>query len=145
MLIRTANFSPEDIALALELIDSGLDRPDQKDYCFILATDEEGRITGYTCYGPTPLTHGTYSLYWIVVDQDFARRGLGSLLLKCTEDRIGSENGRLIALETSSAQDYELTRRFYQKNGYTVGERLKDFYRPGEDRITFVKFLNRLG
>jgi ribosomal protein S18 acetylase RimI-like enzyme len=61
--------------------------------------------------------------------------------MKQLESTLKEMHGRLIVVETSSSQQYELTRRFYLKNGYRVAETIEDFYRPGEDRVTFVKKL----
>jgi len=36
----------------------------------------EGKLGGYICYGPTPMTDGTYDLYWIASDPRV--RGQGS-------------------------------------------------------------------
>jgi hypothetical protein len=45
----------------------------------------------------------------------------------------------MICLETSSQGGYERTRRFYDQAGYVEEARLRDFYKPGDDRITYVK------
>ena len=142
LLSRITDFKVEDRAIAIELVDIYLDNPAQEDYEFFLASDENGEIIGYICYGPTPLTDGTYDLYWIAVDPAFAGQGVGSMLMKQFEITVRDKNGRLIVIETSSDQEYELTRRFYVKNGYVVEEIIKDFYRPGEHRVTFVKNLS---
>jgi ribosomal protein S18 acetylase RimI-like enzyme len=141
MLDGILSFDPEDRALAVELITIALEQADQKDYSFILATNEEDQPVGYTCYGPTPLTDGTFDLYWIAVDPQCAGQGIGTLLLKAVEEGVRSRNGRMLLIETSSSQAYERTCRFYLKKGYTLAETIPDFYRQGEDRLTFIKCL----
>jgi len=138
-LTRIPSFDESDQGIALELIDTALKQPDQKDYSFILAIDEENRPIGYTCFGPTPLTEGTFDLYWIAVDPDFAGKGIGSLLLSAAEENVRSRQGRMLLIETSSRKDYEQTRRFYLKNNYMLVETIPDFYQPGEDRVTYSK------
>ncbi|MFN8582815.1 MAG: hypothetical protein U0163_17795 [Gemmatimonadaceae bacterium] len=39
----------------------------------------------------------------------------------------------------SSLDGYERTRRFYEHAGYVAESRIRDFYRPGDDRFTYVK------
>jgi len=138
ILYRTRMFTPLEIEVARELIDAWLYHPEQKDY--ILYTAEgEGKVTGYVCYGPTPATEGTFDLYWIAVDPLYQRSGIGKELLLFTEKRIQECNGRLIIIETSSQEKYAPTRSFYERNGYTLEARIKDFYRVGDDRLIYVK------
>ncbi len=139
MLARIDDFTEADQALAMELIDFSIDHPGQKDYLYFLAVDENERLTGYACYGPTPLTEGTYDLYWIAVDPDFAGRGIGTQLLQAVEQDARDRQGRMLIIETSSSEHYEATRQFYLKKGYQLVETIRDFYRPGEDRITYNK------
>ncbi len=140
-LSRISIFDDKDIALALEVLDADLDHPSQKDYVHLVATNDSDQAIGFVCYGPTPLTEGTNSLYWIAVDPDYTGQGIGTLLLQIVENRLRDENARLLILETSSCQDYELTRQFYLKNGYRIADIIKNFYREGEDRVTFLKVL----
>jgi len=141
LLSRITVFDAEDNALAMELVNIFLDDPAQKDYEFFVAADNSGGVIGFICFGPTPLTMGTYDLYWIGVDPAYAGQGLGTSLLKRFESAVSNKGGRLIVIETSSSQKYTITRRFYLKNGYVVAEAIKDFYQPGEDRVTFIKNL----
>lgn len=138
ILHRTGMFTPEEIEVARELIDAWLYHPEQKDY--ILYTAEgEGKVLGYVCYGPTPATEGTFDLYWIAVDPQCQRSGIGKQLLLFTEEVIRKAQGRLIVIETSSQGKYAPTRSFYERNGYTLEARIKDFYRVGDDRLIYVK------
>lgn len=139
LLSRIPVFNREDVTLAMELISLALDQPDQKDYLFYIAVTEGDAPVGYVCFGPTPLTDGTYDLYWIAVDALFAGQGIGTALLNAVEERVKALHGRMMLIETSSAQPYELTRQFYLKHNYTVANIIPDFYRDGEDRVTFIK------
>jgi GNAT superfamily N-acetyltransferase len=141
MLVGIPSFNAEDQDVALELVDVAINDPSQIDYLFLLAVDDNDQPIGYACYGPTPLTDGTYDLYWIAVSSELSGKGVGTILLRAVEDDLRSRNGRLLIIETSSGDAYEKTRKFYLKNGYPLAETLKDFYRPGEDRVTFIKRL----
>jgi ribosomal protein S18 acetylase RimI-like enzyme len=139
LLSHIPSFDAEDQAIALELVNCAIDQPDQKDYSFFLTTNSDDQLVGYACFGPTPLTLGTYDLYWIAVDPALSSKGIGTRLLKAVEESIRSNQARMLLIETSSGQNYELTRCFYVKNGYKLVETIPDFYRPGEDRVTYVK------
>jgi len=141
LLVGIPSFDAEDQAVALELIDIALNDSDQIDYLFMLAVNEKDQPIGYACYGPTPLTEGTYDLYWIAVSGALSGKGIGTTLLRAVEEDIARRHGRLLIIETSSSQEYEKTRQFYLKNNYPLAETIKDFYRPGEDRVTFIKRL----
>jgi hypothetical protein len=45
-------------------------------------------------------------------------------------------------VETSSQPKYERTRSFYLRLGYREVSRIPDFYKPGDDRISYVKYLS---
>jgi hypothetical protein len=51
------------------------------------------------------------------------------------EDRLRARGGRLVLVETSSRPDYDRTRTFYARLGYTESARIRDFYAPADDRI----------
>jgi ribosomal protein S18 acetylase RimI-like enzyme len=140
ILRQTAMFTPEEIGVAAEVMDAALDRPEQKDY-FLVVWEEDGRVAGYAAYGPTPLTQGTYDLYWIAVSPDRQGSGLGRHLMDWVESRLQESGGRLLLIETSSQTRYDPTRRFYLRLGYREAARIADFYRPGDDRVTYAKYL----
>lgn len=133
------NLTREEKDCALELLDIYLGNPLQKDYFFIVAAINSDKPAGYACYGKTPLTDAVFDLYWILVDSGSRGRGFGGLLLEHMEGLIKKEGARLLVAETSSLPAYEPAREFYLKRGFTVESRIKDFYKPGDDLITYVK------
>jgi len=141
MLQQTDMFTSSEIEVAMELVDVFLFNKDQKDYLISVAEVENGDTVGYVCYGPTPATEGTFDLYWIVVSPVFQNKGVGKQLLKYVENEILDQRGRLIVIETSSQEKYLPTREFYLRNNYQITAQIKDFYRPGDDRVIFVKSL----
>jgi ribosomal protein S18 acetylase RimI-like enzyme len=141
MLIRTRAFTSEEMNVAMELIDIVLKDPIQKDYKIHCMVDHQDQPIGYICYGPAPMTRGTFDLYWIAVDPDFHKLGIGSELLVFLEKLIRELGGRMIIADTSTIPQYERTRSFYIKNGFREVARVPDYYHPGNDRITFCKGL----
>lgn len=106
-----------------------------------LVEREGGRVLGYACYGPRALTQGTYDLYWIAVDPQARRGGVGRNLLAATEQAVRALGGRLLFLETSGLPKYAATRAFYLRTDYTLEATIKDFYSPGDDLVIFTKHL----
>lgn len=137
----TRFFVPDEIKVAEELIDIYLSQPGQQDYQIVVAEDGNGKVTGYMTYGPTPLTEGTWDLYWIAVSPEVQGQGYGQLLVRYLENEVKKKGGRLVMIETSSQPKYLPTRKFYEKLGYREMARIPDFYRPGDDRVIFGKYL----
>jgi ribosomal protein S18 acetylase RimI-like enzyme len=140
-LRASPNFTAEEIATALELIDESL--AGDPDYLVNVLESEQGRVIGFECHGPTPLTDGTFDLYWIAVDPRAQKRGYGRRLLRATEDDVAHRGGRLLLIETSSQPAYAPTERFYKRNGYRLDARIHDFYKRGDDKLIFAKEIER--
>jgi GNAT superfamily N-acetyltransferase len=139
-LIRaTGFFTAAEVDVAEELIDIYLGQPGQKDYDIVVVEDDSGRPAGYMTWGPTPLTEGTYDLYWMAVAPSEQGRGRGKELVRWLEAEVGRRDGRLIIIETSSQPKYRGTRQFYAGLGYGEVARVPDFYRAGDDRVIYAK------
>jgi ribosomal protein S18 acetylase RimI-like enzyme len=135
---RTGFFRPDEVDVAVELVDERLARGDSSGYFFVFA--EIGpNVAGYTCYGRTPCTIGSYDLYWIAVDPHSQRHGIGRKLVAEAERRIADAGGRRIYIDTSGKPQYEPTRAFYERCGFQCEARLVDFYAPGDDRLIYGK------
>jgi len=138
-LLRASGvFTEEEVSTALEVLDVGIAGGLDGDYPAFVVEDE-GRVCGYVCVGKTPLTAGTWHLYWICVHPESQRTGLGRALQSHIEQFIRSRGGERIVLETSGQTSYELTRRFYRSAGYREVGRIKDFYKAGDDCVIFCK------
>jgi ribosomal protein S18 acetylase RimI-like enzyme len=139
---RAGNFTAEEVSTAMELVDEWLADGEASDYFVYVLTSEEdagSEVRGYVCFGPTPLTDGTYDLYWIAVDAACQGRGYGRRLLEFAEDDVRHRGGRLLLIETSSKETYGSTIRFYERAGYELAARINDFYRVGDDKLVFAK------
>jgi ribosomal protein S18 acetylase RimI-like enzyme len=137
---RTAVFNSQEIAVLKELVEIELANPNQRDYRS-LVVEEDGRIIGYACHGPTPMTDGTYDLYWILVHPSHQRRAIGSALLGEVERAIQRNKGRMLLIDTSSTRPYLPARRFYQNHGFRKAAEVKDYYSVGDSRLTYMKQL----
>ena len=140
ILRNTPEFKPSEVAVAEEVIDSYLGDPLGSGY-YILVAEDNSILAGYICYGPTPLTEGTWDIYWMVVAPDKQGQGIGSTLLESAEKSISEAEGRLAIIETSSIPAYEKTRRFHIGHGYEIVARIPDFYAPGDDKLILQKRL----
>ncbi|HYO52506.1 GNAT family N-acetyltransferase [Archangium sp.] len=124
---------------AIELVDLAL-QPNNRDYK-ILVADRDGKLVGYVCYGPTPMTEGTHDLYWIASDPTVRGQGVGASLVSGMEADLRRQKARLIRVETSATEAYGPTRGFYASMKYTEEARIRDFYKTGDDLIILTKRL----
>jgi ribosomal protein S18 acetylase RimI-like enzyme len=138
ILRRTPEFKEDDHSVALELIDLGIRREDT--YRFWVE-EEQGRAQGYICFGPTPMTRGTFDLYWVCVDPEAKGKGVGRGLVRKMEEELRGEGGRLVRVETAGSPEYAATRAFYDAIGYEVVARIRDFYWPGNDLFIYGRYL----
>lgn len=142
ILRATREFKSSEVPVAEELLTAFLEQPLTSGY-YVWVAEEEGSSVrrGYVCFGPTPLTEGTWDIYWIVVDNAFRGAGVGRALLRHAEQEIQNAGGRMILIETSSKDEYRGTHRFYQEMGYCQIGFIPDFYMPGDGKIILQKLL----
>jgi ribosomal protein S18 acetylase RimI-like enzyme len=142
ILFETQKFTEDEIRIAMETIDVYLNSHSQKDYFIFSAVLGNESIAGFINFGPVPVTEGTYDIYWIAVDPACQGQGVGTVLVNFVEEKMKEMEGRMVCVETSSTGQYSLTQKFYEKLGYVLESRIPDFYRAGDDRLTYVKRLN---
>jgi len=141
LLYAQPHFRPEEIRVALELIDIALAHPAEEDYIILCAEEGEGEMRGYICYGKAPLTEAVYDVYWIVVHPECWGQGTGSSLLRRAEVELAQRRARLLLIETSSTPPYDLPRAFYGKHGYREQARILNYYRQDDHKIKYGKTL----
>jgi ribosomal protein S18 acetylase RimI-like enzyme len=138
MLRRVDNFTGAEVDCALEVF-GGAAETLNTEYVALVALDGEERLVGAIAYGETPMTMGTYDLYWIATDPARRRSGVGALLMTEMETDLRRRGARLVRIETSGTSAYDGTRGFYERFGYRETARIPEFYRPGDDLVIFSK------
>lgn len=141
ILEATPEFTPGEVIVAEELIDFYLSDPVSSDY-LILVAEVNSEVAGYICWGLTPLTEGTWDIYWMATAREKQGQGIGTALLASAEAKIKESQGRLAFIETSSKPGYEKTERFYRSHGYELMCQIPDFYAPGDDKLILQKRLS---
>lgn len=141
LLTQIEQFKPSEVEVALELIDHSISDPSSSGYESLVAVDEAGETLGYVCVGPTPMTEATWDLYWIAVAPQAQGRGVGRALYAAAVELLVARGGRQIRIETSSMESYAATGGFYERLGFSIDGRLRDFYAPGDDLLIFYRRL----
>jgi ribosomal protein S18 acetylase RimI-like enzyme len=131
-------FNKEEQEVGVSLVRERLEQGVGCGYFFQFA-QQNGLVRGYTCFGPIPGTKSSYDLYWIAVEGTCRGQGLGTMLLKKSEEEIRTRGGTRIYIETSSSALYQPTRSFYMRNGYQMEAELQAYYAPGDNKLIYVK------
>jgi GNAT superfamily N-acetyltransferase len=135
------NLSDEEKDCAVELLDIYLNDPAQDDYLLVAATGKGDIPIGYVCYGKAALARGVYEIYWILVGSKYQGKGAGKVLIQHTESALRKQGARMLVVETSGMPSYEKTRNFYLSCGFKEEARVRGFFKPGDDKVIFVKNL----
>lgn len=149
VVASTGFFYPEELDIAEELVRERLEKGPASGYHFVLVDAGAGNgapgphteLLGYACHGPSDADPTLFDLYWIAVRQGCRGSGLGTEILHRTEELVRDMGGKLLVAETSGRELYAPTRRFYERHGFFEAERVKDFYRPGDDKVVYHKLL----
>lgn len=137
---KTEAFNEEEIAVAAELAREAYKKGEASDYQFVLA-EIEGKLAAYTCYGRIPFTDERYDLYWIASNPAYQRAGIAEQVLQKTEEALLARGAKRLYAETSSREVYLPARQFYLKHGFVQVAELEDFYRSGDNKLTYMKVL----
>jgi len=105
--------------------------------------EANGKAVAFTYHAPAVMTEGTWHLYWLVVDQSAQGRGLGRRVLRWSEADAKRKGAHHLLAETSGTAHYASTRTFYEKMGYGLEARVRDFYALGDDQVIYRKTLCR--
>lgn len=123
-----------------DMISDYVDNPDSKDIWFTAV--EDGRPVSIGYCAPETLTEGTYNLYAIGVHGNLQGKGIGRSMIGFLESYLIEKGHRILLVDTSGSDDFALTRRFYEKLGYKKEAVIRDFWKEGDDKVTYRKKLS---
>ena len=138
ILCRSGFFSDEEVGVAREILEEGLNKKSASSYNFIIAKTKS-QVLGYACYGRIMNTKDRYDLYWLAAEPKLRRQGIGRFLLDKVEELLKISQGQRLYAETSGNKLYKPTRDFYTAMGYVQVAELQDYYSPGDGLIIFMK------
>ncbi len=122
-----------------DLIADYLDIPETEQFWFTAI--QFGKPCAIAYCALEKLTDRTYNLYAIGVQSDDQGKGIGAKLMTFIEDFLRKKGNRILIVDTSSTPEFDRTRTFYLKLGYTKEATIKDFWKEGDDKIVFWKKL----
>jgi len=80
-------------------------------------------------------------LDWFMVDPDYQRKGIGTMLMKFLESFLRKKKVKLILAETSSGSAYKAAVGFWAKNGFKEIAKIPDYWEDGSACLYFAKRL----
>jgi len=107
-----------------------------------LSCETDGRAIGFCYAAPEAMTDGTWNMLAIAVLPGVQGMGVGAAIVAELEAHLGRLGHRVLIADTSGTAEYERTREFYRKNGYSEEARIRDFWAVGDDKVVFWKALN---
>jgi ribosomal protein S18 acetylase RimI-like enzyme len=123
-----------------DMISEYFNNPESEEIWF--TSLQEHKIVGLGYCTPEKLTEGTYNLLAIAVRKDMQGRGVGRKMMGYIEKLLKEKSNRVLIVETSSDNQYTLTREFYEKLNYRKEATFQDFWKEGEDKVIYWKKLN---
>lgn len=103
--------------------------------------DSKGNIQAWSNFAPSSHAEGIWDVWWIGVDINSHRSGFGTKLLSNIAEKVKAADGRVIIIETSSAESLGKARNFYPKLGYERCGEIPNFYGAGDHKRIFAKQL----
>lgn len=122
-----------------DLLSGFLSEKDSKEVWLSCETD--GRAIGFCYAAPEALADGTWNMLAIAVLPGLQSKGAGAAIVAALEAHLGGLGHRVLIADTSGTPEYEQTRAFYRKNGYSEEARIRDFWAAGDDKVVFWKAL----
>jgi predicted N-acetyltransferase YhbS len=109
--IAQANNQPQEICLAdlQDMFSNSNERP-----TYLVAVHEE-KIIGFLGYRSSFMTFGVKTIFWVMVDPNFHRQGVGKLLMAKVLANIKNEGNRFSMLMTNIPE-------YYKKFGFYILE-----------------------
>lgn len=143
ILYKITQFTEEERLCALELVDIYIKQGEHSGYDFFVSLGIENKLFGYVCFGKIPLTDACFDIYWMVVTPEHQKNGVGTKLMYAVEEKLKYLGARKIFIETSSQKSYISARNFYQGMDFRLISCIKNFYKPGDDKLVYVKEVER--
>lgn len=134
ILNSTGLFPPE---MLEEMMRPYFEDADSGEIWFSALLDNE--VVGFAYCAPEKFCDGTYNLLAIGIDPEKQGHGIGNKLIKHLEKSLQSAGARLLMVESSGSPDYDLSRRFYQRQNFELVATIADYWQEGEDKVIFTK------
>lgn len=145
LAIDNAMFTPDEIGIFDEMLAGFFDGSlDGHQWLVATAPGESDGLAAAAYYAPEPFSDRMWNLYFIATAPNQHNSGAGTVLIEELIGRLtalGQDHARTLIVDTSSLDGYEQARAFYARRGFVEEARIRDFYGPGDHKVTFWRRL----
>lgn len=145
LAIENRMFEPDDMDDFDEMLNGFFDGSLDGHQWLVAIDDADPPSVGAAAYfAPEPFADRMWNLYFLAAAPGQQGSGAGSAIVDHLEDQLraaGESVARTLIVDTSSTDEYALARRFYASRGFVEEATLRDFYGPGDHKVTFWKSL----
>lgn len=99
----------------------------------------EGEPVGVAYCVPEPVCVGTWNLLMLWIEDGQEGKGYGTALISRIERELTEMGARLLIVETSGTDEFQFARAFYEKRGFELAARIKEFFDEGDDKLVYTK------
>ncbi len=135
-------FEPQDMGDFDDML-SGFFAGELSEHRWLVATDGQ-QVVAAAYYAPEPFSDRMWNLYFLATAPSAHGTGAGSMLMSAVEGELrarGERAARTLIVDTSSTDGYKRARAFYQQHQFVEEARVREFYGPGDHKVTFWKSL----
>jgi ribosomal protein S18 acetylase RimI-like enzyme len=143
LAVATEMFGDDEVSFFDDLLTGFFDGSLVDNY-WSVATNVDDEIIAASYVAPEPFADRLWNLHFISVLPEHQVRGTGASLIRAIEDMLrslGEEKARVLIVETSSTHQYAGARAFYRRLDFDEEARIREFYGPSDDKVTFWKSL----
>ncbi|VTR97434.1 GNAT family N-acetyltransferase [Tuwongella immobilis] len=101
----------------------------------------ESHPVGVAYVAPERWADGVWNMLMIAVRPHTQRHGIGQQLVAAIEARLQDRGARILIADTSGLPEFVGARSFYHRCGFHEEARIRDYWKVGDDKITFRKVL----
>ena len=106
--------------------------------CSVEDPDDGHGLASVLLYRPEEAADRAYDLTMIAVRPDLQGGGRGAALMRHAEQDLRNQGQRLLVVRTSGTAQYDGTRAFYRRLGYTEHAHVPDYWTDGDDLVLFT-------
>jgi ribosomal protein S18 acetylase RimI-like enzyme len=138
--ISAGMFTADDIAPVADILDACLSGENGPDHRWVVFDDEGFRGAAY--YTAEVVSDRVWNLLMIAVLPDAQGQGIGEQLISHVETELRAAGQRILIVETSSTDQFDKTRDFYVRLGFTEEGRISHYYGDDQHKVIFAKALS---
>lgn len=133
LVVAAGMFTRDDVSMLAAALVSG-----EGSTCLVEDADDGGGLASVVLYRPEEAADRAYDLTMIAVRPDLQGQGRGAVLMRHAEQDLRDRGQRMLVVRTSGTAQYDRTRAFYERLGYTEHTRVPDYWTDGDDLVIFT-------